>query len=166
MWRHKPVTRSHYRLGMTQRLVILTVMFSIGALASPARAHHSHPIFYDQCKTVTIEGRVDRIEFKDPHSLIVLTSDEGAAYTVDWAGLNGLTRTGVIGPAKDALVFGARVVVTGNPIRTAAQIRQSFPDFQREVSPNIVDPISIRRVGDSFSWALPPITKPPNCDRK
>ena len=73
---------------------------------------------------------------------------------------------GIIGPAKEALVFGARVVVTGNPIRTAAQIREHFPDFTSDVNPNTVDPSSIRRVGDSFSWALSPSPNPPNCDGK
>jgi hypothetical protein len=63
-------------------------------------------------------------------------------------------------------LFGARVVVAGNRIRDAAQIRGYFPDFKGEVNPNTVDPNSIRRAGDSFSWALPPRTNPPNCDRK
>jgi hypothetical protein len=113
-----------------------------------------------------MEGRVERVEFKDPHTWIVLKLDDGTAYTVDWAGLSGLTRDGVIDRAKQSLVFGSRVVVTGNRIRDAAQIRQHFPDFKSVVNPNTVDPISIRRVGDSFSWALPPRANPPNCERK
>jgi hypothetical protein len=127
-------------------------------------AHHSHPYFYDECKSVTIEGRVERVEFKDPHTLIFLRLDDGAAYTIDWAPMSRLTNQGVIGPAKASLVFGARVVVTGNRIRTAAQIREHFPDFKSDVDPNTLDPASIRRVGDSFSWALPPRRTPPNCD--
>jgi hypothetical protein len=139
------------------------VILFLAALASSAYAHHSHPYFYDECKPVTIEGRVERVEFKDPHTLIFLRLDDGAAYTVDWAPLRRLTTSGVIGPAKAALVSGSRVVVTGNPIRTAAEIRQHFPDFTSDVNPNILDPSSIRRVGDSFSWALPPRRSPPNC---
>jgi hypothetical protein len=61
-------------------------------------------------------------------------------------------------------VFGSRVVVTGNRIRPAAQIREHFPEFKGEVNPNIVDPVSIRRVGDSFNWALAPRANPPNCN--
>jgi len=72
----------------------------------------------------------------------------------------------VIGPAKESLVFGARIVVTGNRIRTAAQIREHFPDFKSDVNPNTLDPTAIRRLGESFSWALPPRTTPPNCDGK
>ena len=151
---------------MRHRLVTLAVVLYLATPASSAYAHHSHPYFYDECKSVTIEGRVERVEFKDPHTWIFLRLDDGAAYTVDWAPLSRLTNDRVIGPAKNALVFGARVVVTGNRIRTLAQIREHFPDFTSDVNPNTVDPISIRRVGDSFSWALPPRANPPNCNGK
>jgi Family of unknown function (DUF6152) len=147
-------------------LIGLTTAVCLCTAASAAYAHHSHPYFYDECKSITIEGRVERVEFKDPHTLIVLRLDDGTAYTVDWAPLSRLTNDRIIGPAKEALVFGARVVVTGNRIRDAAQIREHFPDFKSDVNPNTVDPSSIRRVGDGFRWALPPRANPPNCDRK
>ena len=76
---------------MKQRRVLLAVILYIGALASSAYAHHSHPYFYDECKSITIEGRVERVEFKDPHTWIVLRLDDGTAYTVDWAPLSRLT---------------------------------------------------------------------------
>ena len=148
---------------MLLRLVMSAVVLLV-ALASSSYAHHSH--FYDQCKSITIEGRVEKVEFKDPHTWITLRLDDGTGYTVDWAPLSRLTKQGVIGPAKEALVFGARIVVTGNRIRTAAEIREHFPDFTSNVNPNTVDPTSIRRVGGSFSWALPPRTNPPNCTGK
>jgi hypothetical protein len=151
---------------MRQKLVTLAVMLCMVTLASSAYAHHSHPYFYDECKSITIEGRVERVEFKDPHTVIFLRLDEGTAYTVDWAPLSRLTSERIIGPAKEALVFGARVVVTGDRIRPVAQIREHFPDFTGNVNPNTVDPRSIRRVGDSFSWAMPPRANSPNCDRK
>ena len=147
-------------------LIGLTTAVCLCTAASSAYAHHSHPYFYDECKSITIEGRVERVEFKDPHTRIVLRLDDGTAYTVDWAPLSRLTNDRIIGPAKEALVFGARVVVTGNRIRDAAQIQEHFPDFKGDVNPNTVDPSSIRRVGDSFSWALSPRANPPNCDRK
>jgi len=153
-------------IGMRKQLVMLAMIPYIATLASSASAHHSHPYFYDECRSITIEGRVERVEFKDPHTWIVLRLDDGMVYTVDWAPLSRLTNDRIIGPAKEALVFGARVVVTGNRIRTAAEIREHFPDFKGDVNPNVVDPSSIRRVGDSFSWALPPRANAPNCDRK
>ena len=76
---------------MRQKLVMLAVTLYIATLASSAYAHHSHPFFYDECKSITIEGRVERVEFKDPHTRIILKLDDGTAYTIDWAGLSGLT---------------------------------------------------------------------------
>jgi hypothetical protein len=150
---------------MRRHLVILAATIYLATAASSASAHHSHPYFYDQCKSITIEGQVESVVFKDPHSVIVLKLDDGTAYTVDWAGLRGLTRDGVLDAAKEALVFDARVAVTGNPIRDVAQIRTHFADI-KSVNPNTVDPRSIRRVGASFSWALTPTPTPPNCDGK
>ena len=148
---------------MRRNLVILAATISLAVAASSASAHHSHPYFYDQCKSITIEGRIESVVFKDPHSIIVLRTDDGTAYTVDWAGLRGLTREGVLDPAKGALVFGARVAVTGSPIRPLAQIQEHFSDI-KSVNPNTIDPRSIRRVGGEFSWALTPT--PPSCDGK
>ena len=147
-------------------LIGLTTAVCLCTAASSAYAHHSHPFFYDECKNITIEGRVERVEFTDPHTWIVIRLDDGTTYTVDWAPLSRLTNTRVIGPAKEALVFGARVVVTGNRIKTVAQIREHFPDFKSDVNPNTVDPSSIRRADDSFRWALPPRANPPNCAGK
>ena len=147
-------------------LRIVATAISIGTVSSPAYAHHSHPYFYDQCKTATIEGRIERVEWKDPHTLVVVTVDDGSTYTLDWNSLSALTRDNVIGSAKAALVFGARIIVTGNPIRTAAQIREHFPEFPSEVNPRTLDPKSIRRVDDSFNWAQRPVASPPDCGRK
>ena len=149
--------------GMKRNLVILAMATGISVAASSAHAHHSHPYFYDQCKSVTIEGRVESVQWKDPHTLIVLRLDDGTAYRVDWNGLSGLTNSGIIGPAKPALVPGARIAVTGNPIRDAARIREYFPDFKNDVDPKTVDPRSMRRVGDSWSWAARQDSNPPDC---
>ena len=70
---------------MSQKLVMPTVILSMGIGASSAYAHHSHPIFYDACKRTTIEGRIERVEFRDPHTSIVLRLGDGTMYTVDWA---------------------------------------------------------------------------------
>ena len=98
-----------------QRNALIGLTTAIGLwMASSAYAHHSHPFFYDECKSITIEGRVEKVEFKDPHTWIILKLDDGTAYTVDWAPLSRLTNQGVIRSAKESLVFGARTVVTGN----------------------------------------------------
>ena len=153
-------------IGMRRNALIGLTTAACLCTAASAYAHHSHPYFYDECKSITIEGRVESVEFKDPHTRIALRMDDGTAYTVDWAPLSRLTNDRIIGPAKEALMFGARVVVTGNRMRDAAQIQEHFPDFKSDVNPNTVDPSSIRRVEGSFRWALSPRANPPNCDHK
>ena len=143
--------------------VLLAVILDV-ALGSSADAHHSH--FYDECKSIAIEGRVERVEFKNPHNLIVVRLDDGATYIVDWVNLTRLTSAGIIGAAKEAVVSGARVAVTGYLIRDAAELRRIAPKFKGEVNPNTVEARSLRRVDDSFSWPLSPRANPPNCDRK
>ena len=64
--------------------------------ASSALAHHNHLYFYDQCKSVTIEGRVDSVQLTDPHATIVIRLDDGSTYTVDWMTLNYLRRNGIL----------------------------------------------------------------------
>jgi hypothetical protein len=151
---------------MKRNLLTLATAIGVATAASTAYAHHSHPYFYDQCKRLTIDGRVESVKWQDPHTWIVLRRDDGTAYTIDWMGLRGLTNNRIIDPARAGLVSGARIVVTGNPIRSAAQIREHFPDFKYEVNPNTVDPKSIRRVDDSFNWAMRPSANPPDCSRK
>src|SRR5690242_6896971 len=107
---------------MKSHRVMLAAVIVSAALASSAYAHHSHPYFYDQCRTVTIEGRVERVEWKNPHTWITLELDDRMVYTIDWISLDALMRDGVLGAAQAAVVPGARIAVTGNPIRPTAQI--------------------------------------------
>src|SRR5262249_33252385 len=121
--------------------------------ASSAHAHHSHPLFYDQCKKVTIEGRVESAQWKNPHVLIAVKTDDGTTYTAEWTSLQELSNSGVAGPAQAALRAGERVVVTGNPLRDTAQIRASFPNIKDISNTKIVDVIQIRRMDDSWNWS-------------
>ena len=151
--------------AMKPSLGILAAAVYLAMSASSALAHHNHLAYYEQCKSVTIEGRVDSAEFTGPHARIVIRLDDGATYTVDWMTPNNLRRNGILEPAQKALAPGARVSVMGDPIRTAAEIRGYLPDFTRDVNPRTVDAKLIRLVGDSFSWARPPQNPEPCKDR-
>jgi Family of unknown function (DUF6152) len=132
--------------------------------ASSAHAHHSHGLIYDLCKSVTIEGRIETVQWKDPHIWIDLKMDDGTTYHAEWTSLRGLANNGVAAP-QEALRFGARVVITGHPSRDPALIRATYPSFKNDSDPRIVDPTQIRRSDDSWSWAQPNAT-PPECGRK
>ena len=65
-------------------------------IASSSYAHHSHGLFYDQCKKLTIEGRVQSAQWKNPHVLIVVKMDDGTTYTVELTSLQILTTRGLV----------------------------------------------------------------------
>ena len=44
---------------MRQKMVMLPVILYVATVAPSAYAHHSHPYFYDECNSITIEGRVE-----------------------------------------------------------------------------------------------------------
>ena len=140
---------------MKRGLAILAAALCLATTAPSALAHHNHTAFYDQCKNVTLEGRVESFEYSGPHATIVLGLDDGTTYTVDWIATNNLRRSLFFEPARKALTPGARVSVTGKPIRTSAEIRGYLPDFTREVNPRTIDAHVIRG-GDNFSWSRPP----------
>ena len=150
----------------TPVIQLAATVLCIGAAASPARAHHSHAMFYDPCKSLTIEGRVDSVTWKQPHILFDVTLDDGTTYHAEWTSLEGVTRNNVRGSAQDALAAGARVVVTGNPLRDPARIRATYPNFKDDPDPKIVDVIQIRRTDDSWDWARPDGGSPPKCSGK
>jgi hypothetical protein len=121
--------------------------------ASSALAHHSHQTFYDPCTPVTIEGRIESIQWKDPHILLDLNLDDGRTYHAEWISLREVTTRGSIGPAQTVLTFGTRVVVMGYLLRDAAQIRARFPEYKGDTrGPNLVDVAQMRRADNSWSW--------------
>src|SRR5215510_12558098 len=149
---------------MKRIVVFPLVAIGLCRAALPARAHHSHPIFYDQCKTVTVEGRVERVEWKDPHVQIYLTLDDKTTYRVEWTSLRGLTNMGIASAAQEALRFGARVVATGNPPRDGEYVRSKFPELRDyKPDPKAIDLMVIRRTDNTWSWS---VRDPAPCVRK
>jgi hypothetical protein len=114
----------------------------------PAGAHHSHPIFYDSCTTLTIEGEIESVQWKNPHVLIDLTTNDGKSYRAEWTSAGILDRTSVEPPKA-----GDRVVVRGNPMRDVESIRARFPSLTLTTPAKpVVDLIQIRRASDGWSW--------------
>jgi hypothetical protein len=130
-------------------------------------AHHSHGMFYDVCTSVTIDGTIEGIQWKNPHTLIDVKTSDGAAVRAEWTSLQGLTNGGIAGSAEEALKVGERVVVTGNPMRDAALIRASFPAYKEPAEKmKVIDLAQIRRVSDSWTWTRTPEPLPQSCAQK
>jgi hypothetical protein len=134
---------------MRRAVFVAAVLAVLVAENVPASAHHSHPSFYDSCTTLTIEGEVDGVQWKNPHVLIDLTTNDGKPYRAEWTSAGILDRTSVQPPNA-----GDHVVVRGNPMRDVASIRAKFPSLTLTTPTKpVVDLIEIRRASDGWRWA-------------
>jgi len=137
-----------------KRKVVIYLSVAISILTtSTALAHHSHALFYDSCKRITIEGRIENVEWRNPHVHVVVKMDDGTSYTAELTSPDNLTKQGIAGAVQAALTVGARIVVVGNPLRDPAQIRASFPNITNISNTKLVDVNQIRRQDNSWSWS-------------
>ena len=113
------------------------------AFAAQAFAHHSFAATYIEDKSVTIEGELVQVLFRNPHSFVHLTVTEkdGAMvrYSVEWGGAAQLGGQGV---TRETLKLGDRLIISGNPGRNPADHR--------------VRMVSLRRPSDGLSWGNRP----------
>ena len=141
------------------RLALIPVMTALGMCAAQttALAHHSWGGFYDMGTCITVEGAIDTIEWKDPHTWIALTRDDGTLYRTELGSARGLERQGF---KPDTLKPGDRITVTGSPMRDPVQIRARFPDMKTspgwETDPRWKTTVAlwqIRRVSDGWNYS-------------
>ena len=117
---------------------------------SPVQAHHAYGLFFDLCRSVTIEGRVDAVQWKDPHVFLELTLDDGTTHRAEWTSTQGLARTGV---AADTLKAGDRIVVTGSTWKDRALMEPATRALVSDPPPKLVSALTqIRRASDGWSW--------------
>jgi Family of unknown function (DUF6152) len=90
--------------------LILVVAVSIFT-ASSALARHNHKWFCDWCKMVTIEGRIESVEWKNPHIHVVVEMNDGTSYTAELSSPDNLASQGTADAAKAALTVGARITL-------------------------------------------------------
>jgi hypothetical protein len=104
---------------MKLRIAGITLAASMLATALPVRAHHSFPAQYDAAKTVTLTGKVTRVEWTNPHIFIYMdVEDEESGEAVNWAlemgGPNALLR---LGWKRDSLQPDDIITVEGSLAR-------------------------------------------------
>lgn len=143
-----------------RRLALIPVLAFLGMYGAQttALAHHSWGAFYDMCTRVTVEGAIDTIEWKDPHTWIALKTDDSTLYRIELTSARGLERVGL---KPDTLKPGDRIIVTGSPMRDPAQIRARFPDMKTspgwETDPRWKTTLAFwqaRRASDGWNYSL------------
>jgi len=106
-------------LNRTSSLATLAlVVATLIALASPALAHHSVPVNFDQSKEITISGVLTEAKWINPHSRFRLDVKQDDGTTVEWlvemGAVNTMRRAGF---DIDKFVIGDTVTISGWPGR-------------------------------------------------
>ena len=74
------------RLMMGARLLFAATVFGIAgaALAPPLLAHHSAAAYYDITKSVTLTGRIARVDWRNPHVFFYIDAKSPSGAIVTW----------------------------------------------------------------------------------
>jgi Family of unknown function (DUF6152) len=87
----------------------------------PATAHHSNPLYFDMATAITMEGEVLRVEWINPHILLLLQSKNEKGELETWilqgASLNNAMRqVGLKERLQPGVSISARVWPPRNPL--------------------------------------------------
>ncbi len=99
-------------MSIRHAIVLASIAFVLAAL--PASAHHSFAAQYDRQKSVTLKGKVTKVEWANPHVYFYISVAEDSGTAGTWAVENGpptsLFREGW---RKDTLKPGDLITVEG-----------------------------------------------------
>lgn len=104
-----------------QIAALLAVLGAILFDATPGLAHHSN-VAFEVTKVITITGVVKNFEWRNPHTWVILTVDDGKGGKVDWA-VEGRA-PGVLlraGWTKNSLQPGEMITVDMSPAKDGSK---------------------------------------------
>jgi hypothetical protein len=91
--------------------------------ADPVLAHHSFAAEFDSSKTITVTGKVTKVEWSNPHARIYIDAKNEKGETINWdfelGSPNGLMRQGW---RRDSLKTGDEVTISGTLARNAPHV--------------------------------------------
>lgn len=113
-----------------------------GASLMPAsQAHHSFQATYDMDTVIEIEGTLVQLNFRNPHSSVMVMAPDDSGrmqrWGIEWGGASLLMRQGL---ERDSFRVGDNVVVTGQPSRNREDHRMRMETIVRE--------------SDGFGWGM------------
>ncbi len=115
---------------MTRSWLILVLCALVGSVR--ASGHHSFASYYSEDQTVSIEGILVELDYRNPHAFVHLLAQDNRGQmqrvSAEWASPARLSREGV---ARDTLKPGDRLIVTGSPSRDPAEYQMHLKGMQR-----------------------------------
>jgi len=107
---------------MQVRTAFFVLVLGLMEPGTPTYAHHSVSAEFDLSKRITLEGRVTKVEWMNPH-VYVYMDVSAAGKTANWAcetaGPNTLARQGW---SRSTLKIGDRVTVVGYQARDGSYV--------------------------------------------
>jgi hypothetical protein len=107
---------------MRRRLTLFAILLGLAVPGTPTYAHHSVGAEFDLSKRITLQGRVTKVEWMNPHVYVyvdVNADGRTANWACETAGPNTLTRQGW---SRMSLKIGDRVTVVGYRARDGANV--------------------------------------------
>ena len=126
-----------------RRFLVALIVAAATLLGARAYAHHSFQAAYLENQTMTIEGQLVQLLFRNPHSFVHLMVREKdgtiVRYAVEWGGALQLDGQGV---SRDTLKIGDRLIISGNPGRNRKD--------------HLLRMLTLSRPKDGFGWGHKP----------
>jgi hypothetical protein len=107
---------------MQVRYLISGVVLLLALPGTPTYAHHSVSAEFDLSKRITLEGRITKIEWMNPHVYLyvdVNADGKTANWACETAGPNTLARQGW---SRSSLQIGDRITVVGYQARDGSKV--------------------------------------------
>ena len=103
-------------LGTAVAVAAMSIVIVVTGV--PAAAHHASAPFYDDTKSVEVDGEVTRFLFRNPHSFLYVDADGDGSETIGWEIEMGtalsMSRRGW---SPDTITVGDRIKAVGQPSR-------------------------------------------------
>ena len=115
---------------------VVAIAVVLLAAAVTVSAHHSFSAEFDGSKTVTLEGKVFKMDFVNPHSWLYIDAVMPDGKTERWGVEGGSPNVMFrLGWSRDTLPPGTRVKVSGSPAKDGSKRMNSrgieFPDGKK-----------------------------------
>ena len=90
------------------------LVLAVGIVATPAFAHHSFAVFFDDQTIIQVTGSVTDFRFTNPHAIISFSVKNAQGQIEPWrAETNAVTLLRRRGWTKDSLTIGEVITVEG-----------------------------------------------------